>query len=135
MVQKPADVLNRFTGIPPKLGGCVPKDMHSTLLFVFATVSLIFPGTVSAANTPIYPTSIDGLPVVLVEDSTNTVSMPAGDVILCLYDKTSPTLEDSLANLNSSSDSVDNPLPKGWSIEVFGGPGSSIQKFVVAYYR
>jgi len=105
----------------------------ATLLFVFTTISLIFPGTVSAANAPVYPTSIDGLPVVLVEDSTNTVSMPAGDVILCLYDKTSSTLEDSLSILNSSSDLVDNPLPKGWSIEVLGGPGASVQKFLADY--
>ena len=50
----------------------------ATLLFTSAIVVLMLPGVVSAATSPssTYPASINGLPVVLVEDSANTPSVP-----------------------------------------------------------
>lgn len=106
----------------------------ATLLLTFVIVALMLPSTVNAASSSTaYPTSINGLPVVLVEDSTNTPSVPAGNVILCVYDSSSATMADSIAKLNSSNYLAKNPLPSGWSIEVFGGAGATVQQFIATY--
>jgi hypothetical protein len=107
----------------------------ATLLFTSAIVVLMLPGVVSAATSPssTYPASINGLPVVLVEDSANTPSVPAGHVILCVYDNSSATMKDSIAKLNSANYLENNSLPSGWSIEVFGGAGATVQQFISTY--
>lgn len=104
----------------------------ATLLFTSAIVTLMLTGAVSAATSasPIYPTSINGMPVVLVKDAANTVGMPQGNVVLCVYDSTSKTIEDSNAKISSSNYLTNNPLPSGWSIEVFGGPGATVAQFI-----
>ncbi|MGD0905558.1 MAG: hypothetical protein ABR924_21905 [Terracidiphilus sp.] len=104
----------------------------ATVLFTCAIVALLLPGAVSAvaSPTPAYPTSVDGMPVVLVKDAANTVGMPQGDVVLCVYDSTSQTIEDSNAKISSSNYLINNPLPSGWSIEVFGGPGATVAQFI-----
>jgi hypothetical protein len=103
------------------------------LLSILAIVIMMFPSAATAAAPPTYPTSINGMPVVLVEDSSNTVSVPKGNVILCLYDNTSKTMEDSITKLNSLNYLLNNPLPHGWSIQVFGGLGASEDAFIKTY--
>jgi hypothetical protein len=104
----------------------------ATLFFTFAIVVLMLPGTLSAANTPssIYPTSIAGLPVILVETSANNVSLQEGHVTLVLLDTASTTLKESAAKFNLDEYLTNNPLPNNWTIEVYGGPGQTAAQII-----
>ncbi len=63
----------------------------ATLFFTFAIVALMLPGPASAAAPPasVYPNSIAGLPVILVETSANNISLQEGHVTLVLLDTVS----------------------------------------------
>jgi hypothetical protein len=106
--------------------------------FLIATVVLVLsmfvlapavPLSVSAAGQQSFPESINGYPVIFVQTSENTCGLAADEVVLTLLDTSATTAEDSIAKLNLAEYLLDNPLPKGWSIEVYGGPGASIGEF------
>jgi hypothetical protein len=79
---------------------------------------------VSASNQPEYPTSYAGLPVIFVQTSTNTNSLPEGQTILILQDSISNTPQEAIARLESTESRM-QLLPKGWSINIIGGPNTS----------
>jgi hypothetical protein len=93
------------------------------MLALFTIMAMAFPVAVSAAATPAYPTAINGFPVILVETSTNDITLPAGYVTLVLLDTVSTTANESTARLNLNNYLESNPLPSNWSLEVYGGPG------------
>jgi hypothetical protein len=101
-------------------------------LFAFVLVTLMLPGTISAAASPssIYPASIDGLPVILVETSANNVSLQNGKVILVLLDTASATPTESASKIDISDYLSNNPLPNNWSLEIYGGPGQTAEQII-----
>ena len=100
------------------------------LFFTFAIAALMVPYTVNAATSPSYPTSIDGLPVILIETPANDISMPSGDVTLVLLDIVSTTIEASTARLDLSKYLKSNPLPNNVFFEVYGGPGVTAEQII-----
>jgi hypothetical protein len=96
-------------------------------LFAIITVfliSFILPGSINGDLTK-YPTEINGLPVIYVQTQANTYSLPQGKVILTLLDFSAQTTEESCKRANWDKYLLKNPLPKDWSIEVYGGIGAS----------
>jgi hypothetical protein len=100
--------------------------LSAVLLSILAILIMMFPGTATAAALPTYPTSINGMPVVLVETSANNVSLAPGQIILVLLDNTSaPTSASELESeikLNLKDYLKNNLLPDNTCIEVCGGP-------------
>ena len=76
-----------------------------------------------------YPNTINGYPVIYVQTAENTYGLSGDEVVLTILDKSAGTAEDSMANFNLSEYIKANPLPKGWAIEVYGGPGASKEEF------
>jgi hypothetical protein len=71
------------------------------------------------------PTTIAGYPVIFIQTPENTCGLAANEVVLTLLDKT-PTLEENPVSRQRVSKYLqDNPLPKGWAIEVYGGPNAT----------
>jgi hypothetical protein len=101
--------------------------LSAVLLSILAIVIMMFPCAATAAAPPTYPTSIDGMPVILVETSANDVSLSAGQVILVLLDKTSaPMSASDLRSMTKSKISNylnNNPISGNPCIQVYGGPG------------
>jgi hypothetical protein len=104
----------------------------ATLFFVFAIVVLMLPGIVSAADSAssVYPTSINGLPVILVETPANDINIPSGHATLVLLDTTSVTVGESVKKLDLKSYLINNPLQTNISFEVYGGPGVTAQQII-----
>lgn len=97
---------------------------------VFTIMAFILPSTVSAAASPIYPTTINGLPVILVETSANNVSLKEGHVTLVLLDTSSTTLKESMAKFTLNDYLTNNPLPSNWLVEVYGGSGVTAEGII-----
>ena len=80
-----------------------PKfKLFSLVMVVVLALSILSFSSVSAADSSssVYPTSIAGLPVILVETNANDIAIPSGDVTLVLLDNTSSTIQESSAKLN-----------------------------------
>jgi hypothetical protein len=107
--------------------------MIATLLFIFTTVALMLPGTVSAAASPALPSSINGLPVIFVQTSTNTPSLAVGQRIITLLDNSSSSLEEATNKFASDTKSVKALLKPGDQIEIYGGPGATEAQFDVTH--
>jgi hypothetical protein len=112
----------------------------ATLFFTFAIIALMLPGTVSAAASApsVYPTSINGLPVIFVQTAANTSSLNAGEKtssvtnggkIITLLDDSSSSMQESASKFSSDIDSVKALIKPGDMIEVYGGPGASEGQF------
>jgi len=101
------------------------------ILVLLALVIFAFtmPFVSSAAEQPIYPTSIAGLPVIFVQTPDNTITLPSDSVVLTLMDDGSATVEESVAKLKLSEYLSAHPLPKGWNITICGGPEVSKEKY------
>ncbi len=101
--------------------------LSAVLLSMLAIMIMMLPGTATAAAPPTYPTSINGMPVILVETSANDVSLSAGQVILVLLDDTSaPMSASDLRSMTKSKISNylnNNPISGNPCIQVYGGPG------------
>lgn len=98
------------------------------VLFLILTMLLIpIQIPVVAASTSDYPTSIAGYPVINVADSGNTPNLSDDKVIVTLF-VGNIALKDNV--MNETRDTIfeylkQNPLPKGCSVEIYGGPGAS----------
>ena len=101
------------------------RFLRLSTVLILIVLSLVMSLPVGASDQPSYPKSINGLPVIFVQTPDNTVGLTAGQVVLTLLDKTAATDRESAAKLNLAKYLTDNPLPKGWAIEVYGGPGAS----------
>jgi len=100
--------------------------------FVIIAVLLIaiaFPGSVNGEQVQ-YPTELNDLPVIYVQTQANTYSLPEGKIILTLLDISSQTTEESCTKANWDEFLLNNPLPKDWSIEVYGGIGASKEEWL-----
>lgn len=92
-------------------------------IIILLLLILVSTMLVSAAQK--YPDFINGEPVIFVQTSENTLSLDSNTVVLTILDD-SNSMEESMAKF---SDYLGNhQLPKGWSIEVVGGPGVSAEE-------
>ena len=97
-----------------------------TFTFLFPLIIPLSVGATSSDST--IPNSIDGLPVIYIKTSENTVGLPEDQKILVLLDKTIITIEESDIHQKLTNYFNKNPLPKGWTIEVFGGTNASVEE-------
>lgn len=103
------------------------KSYLIVLLFLLVLASTI-PFSANANNFS-YPDSINGYPVIYIQTSENTYGLSSREVVLTILDKSAKTTEESMTHLNLKEYLKNNPLPKGYSIEVYGGPGASKEEF------
>ena len=68
----------------------------SVTLLLLITLILMASLSVNAADEPDFPKEVNGLPVIFVETSENTVGLTEGQVTLVLLDNTSTTAKESL---------------------------------------
>jgi hypothetical protein len=99
--------------------------LSAVLLSILAIVIMMFPGAATAAAPPTYPTSINGMPVILVETSANNIAMQDGKVTLVLLDNTSTLDSASTIKYKLKDYLINNPLPSNTDLEVYGGPNTT----------
>jgi hypothetical protein len=107
--------------------------LSSIIFLTLIIFALAMPYVVNGAGTPTYPTSINGLPVIYIQTPENTFGLSSGQIVLTLLDTKSTTVYESVNGLNMSKYLAANPLPAGWSIEVYGGPNASKELFLQAH--
>jgi hypothetical protein len=87
--------------------------------------ALVIPASANAGDQSNYPESIAGYPVIFVQTTENTSGLDPGNIVLVLLEMT-PTLETEPASRQAVAEYLINqPLPKGWSIQVYGGPNAT----------
>jgi hypothetical protein len=93
------------------------------LLPAILLLVLIVPGQIIAASS--YPNAVAGFPVVFVKTPRNTTTLTNGETILVLFAEGYTRNAASTILRNTKVD-----LPKGYSLEIFGGPNSSSEKYI-----
>lgn len=97
-------------------------------VIAFVVVALVasfaVPITAETGNIT-YPTSIAGYPVIFVQTPENTFGLTTGEVRLTVFVK-GTTLDGTYTMADKVAYYIaEHPLPKGWSVETYGGPGGS----------
>jgi hypothetical protein len=105
------------------------KILKSVILIAALILTMFSPLSVTGNETS-YPTQIDGLPVIYMQTHENTYSLSEGEVIITLMDKESKTAEESTSRLKLDSFLKEYTMPSKLKIEVYGGYGASIAKFL-----
>lgn len=107
----------------------IRKARALLLVIPLVALSIMTSLPVNATDSQSYPESINGLPVIFVKTSENTVGFADGRVTIVLLDSGSASVEESLAKSDFSKYLSENPLLEGWSIEVYGGPDATKEEF------
>ena len=103
--------------------------ISTIILSILAMVTLMLPSASSAAASPDFPSSINGLPVIMIQTPANTASLATGRIITVL-DNLSSTKEEAMQRFSSTIESVKSILSPGDIIEVYGGPQASKEQYV-----
>jgi hypothetical protein len=98
------------------------KSFLKVLIPNILLLILLVPFSISASQE--YPESKAGLPVVFVKNAKNTASLPGDATVIVLY-AGNEKIEDVYARLEKE----ENVKAQGYSIEIFGGPNTSPEKY------
>ena len=109
--------------------------MNRKLKIFSLSLGILLPILLSA--TPIFaadqakiPSSVNGLPVIFIKTSENTLYLDEHEKILVLFDNASSTGLESIEKYSIFEYFEENPLPKGFSLQIYAGEGASIEEFM-----